>query len=436
VLWELRLSEPRPTWNPIDLADPPPSRFGHAAMYDPGRDRMLLFGGSHDQAEELNDLYELSLAGAPSWHELPAAGEPPPKRTTALAARDAGRDRMIVFGGQNRDGGLDDTWALSLAHGPVWVNLTPYAGAAPTARSAAGGAFDPLRNELLLFGGYNTTAEGGLGDLWRLTLAQGHPLDVAVDAAGAGTVRRSPNQGCYSPGEAVTLTPVAAPGYRFTGWTGDAEGEASPLTVVMDGYKSIVGRFELVSTATLLAQFVATRSDRGVELRWRFGTPERVVAVAIERAPSASGPWAPPSLETRQESGATLALDLTAEPGSEYFYRLVASLRDGPNTIFGPVSARTHELITESAITMVAPNPCTRDAQIQFAVARPGRVRIVIADVAGRAVATLVDGTYKPGPYTAAWDGTAARGPVAPGLYFVRLTTPDRASVRRLVIVR
>jgi hypothetical protein len=249
-------------------------------------------------------------------------------------------------------------------------------------------------------------------------------------------VVRAPNRGCYAPGEIVTLTAVAAPDYAFAGWGGDAEGAESPLAVTMDGHRSIVVRFDLVTTAALLAQFEATRTERGIELRWRFGAPERVAAVALERAPAAAGPWAAVALETREESGAFVALDGAAEPGREHFYRLIATLSDGSSATFGPVSARTGALIRESAITRVAPNPSYGATQIEFALARRGPVLLTVADVAGRRVTTLVDGELNAGPYSLSWDGAAQGGRVPPGMYFVRLVTPDRTVARRLVLVR
>jgi hypothetical protein len=345
---------------------------------------------------------------------------------------------MIVFGGQQAGIVMDDTWALMLGPEPAWVSLSPYFGAAPGGRSVAGGGFDPARGELVVFGGYSSKPGGpeNLADTWRLPLAAGNALDLAIDMPGRGAVVRSPNRGCYAPGEIVTLTPVAAPDYRFVGWSGDAAGAESPLALTMDGHKSLVARFELVTTAALLAQFDAVHTGRGIELRWRFGVPERVVAVSVERAPARVGPWSALPIAVLEANGAFVALDETAEPGREHFYRLVATLTDGPPTIFGPIAARAAGLITASAITRVAPNPSVGETQIEFALSRPGPVLLTIADVAGRRMATLVDGVQPAGPYTVAWDGTARGGRVPPGMYFVRLVSADRTMAHRLVLVR
>jgi hypothetical protein len=433
-LWELEFSTGSAVWRPLDLPGAPPVRHGHAAIYDVPRDRMLVFGGAGLTGPSLNDLWTLDLGSTPAWRELHPAGGPPLARSQASVAYDAARDRLIVYGGQNGLSFPDDMWALSLSHEPAWANLSPYFGTPPVARSAAGFVFDPVREQVLMFGGYNPS-QGALGDTWRMGVSQGNTLDLAVDAPGRGAVVRSPNRGCYG-GQLVTLTAVPAPDYAFVGWSGDAEGTENPLTVTMDRYRSIVARFDLITTAALLAQFEATRVERGIELRWRFGAPERVAAVALERAPANVGPWAPLPVAVREEMGTFVALDETAEPGREHFYRLVATLRDGPATTFGPISARAAGLVAASAITGVAPNPSYGATQIQFALARAGAVRLTVADVAGRRVTTLVDGEQAAGPYTVAWDGTARGVRVAPGMYFVHLVAAGQTVARQLVMVR
>src|SRR5205814_9510739 len=102
----------------------------------------------------------------------------------------------------------------------------------------------------------------------------------------------------------------------------------------------------------------------------------------------------------------------------------------------GPVSASAIERITRSAITRLAPSPGPGGTEIQYAVARAGRVRLSIVDIAGRVVTTLVDGALRPGRYSAAWNGATPGGRVQAGMYFLRLATPDRTVVKTLAIVR
>ena len=62
-----------------------------------------------------------------------------------------------------------------------------------------------------------------------------------------GTVSGAGN---YAPGSTATLTATAAPGYGFTGWTGDASGIVNPLPVLMNANKAIVATFTRQYTLT------------------------------------------------------------------------------------------------------------------------------------------------------------------------------------------
>jgi uncharacterized repeat protein (TIGR02543 family) len=50
--------------------------------------------------------------------------------------------------------------------------------------------------------------------------------------------------GEYAPNVTTTLTATPDPGYRFTGWTGDASGTTNPLTISMDADKTVGATFE------------------------------------------------------------------------------------------------------------------------------------------------------------------------------------------------
>jgi uncharacterized repeat protein (TIGR02543 family) len=65
--------------------------------------------------------------------------------------------------------------------------------------------------------------------------------DVALTTTALhGTVTGA---GDYAPDTTATLTATPAPGYLFTGWMGDATGNANPLSVLMDAAKTIGATF-------------------------------------------------------------------------------------------------------------------------------------------------------------------------------------------------
>jgi hypothetical protein len=83
------------------------------------------------------------------------------------------------------------------------------------------------------------------------------------------------------------------------------------------------------------------------------------------------------------------------------------------------------------------PNPFNPATTIRFAIAAPARVDLVIYDVAGRRVRTLVAGHRPPDTYKVTWDGTDDRGArVASGIYFYRLTTGRFAQTRKMVLLK
>src|SRR5437879_346534 len=117
------------TWVPI----PGPFRYGHTMIYDPVRDRLVVCGGQSLYAS-WNDIWTLPLAEPDKWSELLPSGAPPVGREYHSAIYDPIRDRMIVFGGYSpfvADRGvcLNDVWAFSFT-ALAWTHLFP-SGAPP-----------------------------------------------------------------------------------------------------------------------------------------------------------------------------------------------------------------------------------------------------------------------------------------------------------------
>jgi len=67
-----------------------------------------------------------------------------------------------------------------------------------------------------------------------------------------GSVAKTPDQASYNHGTTVTLQATANTGYSFANWSGDASGTSNPITVVMDGNKSVTANFT-INTYTISA---------------------------------------------------------------------------------------------------------------------------------------------------------------------------------------
>jgi hypothetical protein len=74
----------------------------------------------------------------------------------------------------------------------------------------------------------------------------------------------------------------------------------------------------------------------------------------------------------------------------------------------------------------VSPNPFTQETEIQYKVARTGRVKLHIFSDNEQLIKTLIDAKHAVGDFSIKWDGTSAKGqPVAPGIYFAQADTPS-----------
>jgi hypothetical protein len=71
-----------------------------------------------------------------------------------------------------------------------------------------------------------------------------------------GTVTKSPNKTTYTPGETVTLTATPNTGFGFDNWTGDITGATNPVTITLQGKKSVTANFTLSFMAGMTAHWM------------------------------------------------------------------------------------------------------------------------------------------------------------------------------------
>jgi hypothetical protein len=83
------------------------------------------------------------------------------------------------------------------------------------------------------------------------------------------------------------------------------------------------------------------------------------------------------------------------------------------------------------------PNPFNPSTTIAFEVATGGAARLRVFDLAGRQVASLVDGVVPAGRHEVVWRGRDAQGRVMPsGTYIVRLETGSSVEAKKVMLVR
>jgi len=124
------------------------------------------------------------------------------------------------------------------------------------------------------------------------------------------------------------------------------------------------------------------------------------------------------------QTGDVVAYDLPIGPRVNAFRAVT--------TAFTGVGPRLAE--AGFALGAPSPNPAAGISRLDFALAEPGEVELVVFDAAGRRVRTLASGFFPAGSHAAAWDGRGEGGGSVPaGLYFARLAQNGATRTARLV---
>ncbi len=90
-----------------------------------------------------------------------------------------------------------------------------------------------------------------------------------------------------------------------------------------------------------------------------------------------------------------------------------------------------------TAINSVSPNPVSEDSKITFTVDQTANVEMVVVDMLGNTVATLVNNTYKVGTHTVNWNATTDTGlQLTNGAYRVRMVVNGQTSNYPVNIVK
>jgi uncharacterized repeat protein (TIGR02543 family) len=68
-------------------------------------------------------------------------------------------------------------------------------------------------------------------------------FNLTTSVNGNGNVTLNPVGGTYDSGSTIKLTAIPDEGWQFDGWGEDGSGQSNPLTIIMDGNKSVEARF-------------------------------------------------------------------------------------------------------------------------------------------------------------------------------------------------
>ena len=374
-VWSLSLGGPAGWENFAIQGVQPRARWGHTAICDPIRDRMLVFGGVDASYHVRGDVWALTLSEPHEWTELTPAGTPPAARHGHTATYDAIHDRMLVFGGQSGPSGsdplLNDVWALSLSGSPAWTQLAP-SGIPPAGRRLHSAIYDPVNDDMVIFGGAGSTWPAERSDTWALSLS-GPPVWTKIADTGEQPAARYGHTAIYDPARQRMVVFGGAPYTGPPAWN-----------------------LSLSSTPTWTAL-----TPSGTSPGPRYGH------VAVYD----------PEDDRMVISGS------------------YGGFNDQWQLSWRPIVAPAPEPVAVE-LSPAAPNPMRDATVVTYALPKATRVRLSVLDVAGRVVALLDQSAQPAGRHQATWTGSDAGRRARPGLYFVRLDALGVSTVRRLVLVR
>jgi cysteine-rich repeat protein len=138
-----------------DTFDPPRARFYPGIAYDAARQVVVMFGG--DEYEDLlGDTWEWD---GDRWRRA-APVRAPSVRTAPAMVYDAERRRVVLVGGRTLGGPRNDVWSYD---GVTWTLEAP----APFRRHGHAATYDSGQRALVVFGGKDETGDMR-GDTWEL----------------------------------------------------------------------------------------------------------------------------------------------------------------------------------------------------------------------------------------------------------------------------
>jgi len=96
------------------------------------------------------------------------------------------------------------------------------------------------------------------------------------------------------------------------------------------------------------------------------------------------------------------------------------------------IGAQTSDLPVAFNLSQNRPNPFNPVTRMSYSLSKASPVRLVVYNLMGQRVITLIEKHQQPGYHTATWDG---RG-FSSGIYLYWLTAGEYSEVRRMTLLK
>jgi len=198
-------------------------------------------------------------------------------------------------------------------------------------------------------------------------------------------------------------------------------------SLVGPGFTLKYSRVDPVEITSLAAE----RIEEDVRITWNVAPGLEPAGFDVLHAPSRDDIYRsliPAGLPAEARS----YLHRHAPPGDAYYFLEVIEL-DGSRVRHGPVPAVAAPFPAAFWVAPPSPNPAAGTVEWRLGMPAPGRVRLVVHDVAGRAMVAVTDATMPAGVHRIQWDRSQHHA-VPAGVYFFRLEAGGEARVGKLVL--
>jgi len=185
--------------------------------------------------------------------------------------------------------------------------------------------------------------------------------------------------------------------------------------------------------------FPANSTDKvplAVTLRWSKPAGGESYRVQVGRASD----FAVPVLDTTGLADTLLAIG-PLQPTTIYFWHVKAANAAGTSAWSATFIFRTdiqsgvstqEEVPSEYGLTQNYPNPFNPVTTIRYQIPAAGRVTLVVYDLLGREVDTLVNEDHAAGRYQVTWNAANRSS----GVYFLRMTAGSYVAVKRMMFIK
>lgn len=279
-----------------------------------------------------------------------------------------------------------------------------------------------------------------LGEPVNLDVEPGGQVVMTVQAGGEGNTYQWFKDGQEINGATDTVYTIASISAADSGvYIAEVKNAAVPLlTLVRNPYHISLYTEGFPHTVTLLLPAPgATDLTNPVTLSWNTDSLSDSYHVNVDTSQAFSSPLLIDSV-----SVADTTLDLaTLSSIGPYYWRVrgVNGLGQGnwsETRSFSMSSIVSVEGVpdvpTEYALLQNYPNPFNPRTNFEVRVAQGGIVRLVVYDLLGREIATLLNQELQPGAYRVSWDATG----LTSGIYLYRMTAGSFVATRKLFLVK